>query len=743
MTDIVKSLLDNPEHAHLTVGPNEFEVVGLDGVEGLSRLFEFDLVCNATVGGAMPDQLVGQPATLMLTNQFGPQRTVVGIISEVVDRVSDDGFAEIEMKLVPEPFRLTLGRDSRVFQHMTVPDIVKKVVTRQKGPTRWELEKTYRERVYTAQYREDDWTFINRLLEEEGIYYWFDEGEEGTVLVFSDTSTDAPNIKGVPLIEFQRDTGLTGHDEYIYELGKECQAQPTKFTVASFNEQNIALKVQGDAGSGHREMYDAPGAGPIDPAHCNEKAKVRVEGAAARRQTVRGKANVMRLVPGTVVTVAGHGLLDGQYLVDEVVHELKQRRHFDGKNDPTQSYGNVFTGLKKAVPYRPPADTPEAKQAGFQSGRVVGPPGEEIHTDSRGRVRVQLHWDREGGWDDRAGKWMRVTQRGVANSMLYPRIGWNVMTFMEEGAVDAPVVLSRVHDAEHMPTYPLPANKTRTVFKTMTSPNDGSFNEITFEDIAGAQFMFLNASKDMNYLVKDSRNDHVVNNETRTIGGDQEWKIGTNKNRKVGADQSWDIGVDEKVRCKAARQKKVKGNETSTITGNLKIKTEAKYNNLVKDKRTVTITGTADEICKGYIALESDVTEMKITGNLTRKSEAQMVEEVSKHNLTITQNLTETTKTDNLLNVNMDCNETITGNLSTSTEKQFLDASDKTTKWTIKSPLTGNAPYLHVEAEDLIELVVGQSTIRIDPTSVTIMTPNYDLSQSSVLIAKSGTIKHN
>ena len=513
-----------------------------------------------------PFDIVGREVVMTLNDSFGELRTIAGIIAECEREIIDAGNAHLRIVMRPRVFPMSLSRDSRVFNDMTVPQIVDRVMEKTQAPHRWELTGAYRERVYTAQYRESDWTFISRLLEDEGIYYWFDHTPEQSVVVFSDDSTAAPRIVGSPEIGFVFETGMLGDSELITEIAAEAHATATKFTVGSFDPWNPALKVLETKGDGMHEMYDAPAGAPEDPAVIARRAQIRLEGSKSHRASVSGNTSSIRMVPGRRMVVVDHPLHDGDYFITETRYRSSQRRRFGG--EAKGGYECHFECINSAVIFRPPEDTPNAEQAGIQTGRVVGPPGEEIHTDFKGRVRVQLHWDREGAWDDKAGKWMRCAQRGVASSMLYPRIGWNVTTFMEEGNVDAPTVLSRVHDAEHPPTYKLPENKTRTVFRTLTSPGGGSANEIRFEDLAGMQEMFINASKDWNQTIGDRNGLNVGRNHEHVVMGEQNIDVATAMSEDVQNDQTTNITGNEEIEIEEARDKTVRNDESEEITGN-------------------------------------------------------------------------------------------------------------------------------------------------------------------------------
>jgi type VI secretion system secreted protein VgrG len=738
----VATKLAQEDWVNLSVGEVPYEVVALEGSDALSELFSFTLTCRAPSLGPAPAALIGAEAAISLVDGIGNGRRMHGIVSECRRAIFEDGGAHVVFVVRPQMFLMTLGRDSRVFQDMTVPQIVAKVLERSTAPRRFELTRSYEKHVYAAQYREDDWTFVSRMLEEEGIYYWFEHGEKST-LVIADQSKSAPELVGGKLIAFREEQGMLTDREQIVELGARCRANPSKFTVGSFDEQKPALKVTAAAGTGTHEMYDSPGGGPEDPGHCQEVAGNRLDAATADRHGIQGTSSSVRLVPGMSFEVWGHARLDGEYLVTRARYDVKQRRRFTA--DSQGGYRTHFEAIPKGQPFRPLEKTPLAKQAGLQSGRVVGPAGEEIHTDERGRVRVQLHWDREGGWDHQAGKWLRMAQRGTAMSMLYPRMGWNVMALMSEGDVDAPSVLSRVHDAEHPPTYRLPENKTRTVFRTSTSPGGGSQNEIRFEDIAGAQEMFLNASKDMNITIQDTKGDVVSRNQTRVIDNNQTRKIGTELHESVYNDQTVTVGGNEKLEIGSDRRKDVAGNEDSTIGGNREVKAGTNVTNQVTEQRELTVSGSAMEKTTGNMLLQGAKTQIDVGGALMRTSKKGIITENVGNVLTakVGGAKIEIAGENRLLDVNERFEESIAGCLMMQTGESFMDGTDEKTLWTVSGPMTGSAPHIHIEAKDKIELICGGSKLTIDENQVTITSPSYDLSASADIVAVTKLIRHN
>ena len=732
----------NSEHVSLVVGGASFEVVSLRGGQRLSRLFSHQLMCRTGADGLDAADFLGKEAEITLRDSFGAHLVMTGIVAEAATETFDDTSAVVTFTVTPEVFPLTLGRTSRAFQQCTVVQIAEQVLAGKRF--RLALTKSYPLRIYTVQYREDDWTFLSRLLEEEGIYVWFDH-EGGTTLVLSDNSVAAPHLVGGALVPFKYESGMRAETELIEELASEVSVVPTRFTVSSFDPQRPALPVTATTGEGPLEVYIAPGGGPTTPAICAARAQTMAEAAAAAGSGVGGLATSVRLVPGMVFEVIDHPLpsLDGRYLVTEVEYEANQRVRNGGDAD-MRPYGCRFRAIRQAAPYRPPTETPAAKQAGLQTGIVVGPPGAEIHSHATGEVRVQQHWDREGERDHTSGKWMRVAQRGTASSMLLPRIGWTVLTFNEEGTVDAPNVLSRIHDGEHLPPYGLPARKTRVTFKTATTPGGGSHNEIYFEDILGAEEMFIHASKDHNVLVQHVKREAVMNDSTRKVGVDHVLTIGKDKNEGVKVDHTMLIGGREEVMVNGDRNKTISGNETINIGGSREIHALSSALQVGKT-RTLTVGAALMDLTLGTQSAASQGTyTMTAGGAVVKVSGKAISEQVGKVTVqTIGGAKLEYAKKDRVLDVRTHHLETVGGAMSLKTNGTFMDHSDTTTAFTIGAALKATAPEIFIEAKTKIVLKVGASSITITSDTVEIKAASLDLSKSGNLHSITQTIAHN
>ena len=781
MTEATLAAALSEEHASLSLDGVAHEVTLVRGHEAVSTLFRFDIVCHPAGDHASPASMIGREAHLVLRDGYGAERPVRAVVTEASVTVTDEAQASLSLVLRPACYKLTVGRGCRVFHDASVPDIVHAVLAAAGLETRFELVERYAKRPYTAQYRESDWDFVCRLCEEEGIHYWFDHEEAESLLVFADRSSAAPDLAGGATLAFATMSGLEASGEHVHELGPVFAFQPQRFTLRSFDPSRPKLDLTVSRGEGLFEVYEAPGAGPGAPDIVARRVQVRQERAEAQRATVTGKSSSLRLVPGRIVAIVGHpaARLDGRYFVTRATLVVAQRRRGEAQGPQPPTTG--FDGVAEATPFRPAALTPPARHAGLQTGVVVGPPGEEIHPDEAGRIRVQAHWDREGTRDDRSGHFLRVAQRGTAGSMLLPRVGWHVFTLGEEGSVDAPILFNRFYDAEHVPPYGLPEAMTRTVYKTATTPGGGSFNEIRFEDMAGAQEMFLDASRDMQMLVQDDKSETVMHDAAKVVGHDSHLDVGQNVKELVSGSQSVTIGANESEDVGAGREKTVGGDETVRIGGSRKLETGAASTLEVTGGRKLSVGVGQIDVCLGDISATAPFVNVLVGGVMVKMTLSKMSESVGQtfgastvtgllgsaaSKLTSLPGVSgilsglpsasfggvaqtvggaklELTPSERQVKVGKQYVESVGGAMVLQTATTFLDEAEVTLSYSVVGPLSAKAPDVVIEGEAEVTLVCGGASIKVTPDGVAISAPTLDLSNASLMEATGKSIIAN
>lgn len=640
--DLLSLLQGNRERVELELGSlGKVRPSAIAAEEGLSWLFtvrgEARVALSAFRGGSgklEPERIVGDAATVTIRDGWGSERKIHGLVAEAEVEPHDVGEATLRYELRPFFYRLSLGRQSRTFHDKDVVEIAREVFAKAGLEVRFEIRHAYAKRAYTAQYRESDFDFVSRLFEDEGIYYWFDHAQ-GSVLVVADHSPSAPDLDdsawrvGGPtgaLLRYRPELGLESPWPFLRELGVRPRAQPGKITLGSFDFHRPSFKLAAQVGKKGIETYDAPGANVEDPKALEHLAKVRAERARAVAETTKGSSPSVRVSPGRAFELEGHPFarMDGRYVVTKSSFRID---NVGGLGESGTPIDTVFSAVPANTPFHPAIVTPVPHHPGLHSGVVVGAPGEEVHPDDLGRVRLMQHWDREGTGDDKAGRWVRVAQRGTTGSMLLPRVGWNVLSMGEEGSVDLPMVLSRTFDGDHPPPYALPENKTRVAYRTATTPGGGSFNEIRYEDKKGSEEVFVNATKDMDVLVQNVKGEVVHGYMQHHVGANHSLTVGGTYDVNVRVDQKVSVGGNQSEKVKEARQKLVDGNESVKIGGSRNLKTGVNVD-VAGKKRGLKVGAAHISATLGEVKSQSKLINQLVGGAVVKATPRKMTEVV-------------------------------------------------------------------------------------------------------------------
>jgi len=516
------------------------KVVRFAGDEGLSRLFEFQI--EVASDGAELDDYVGKAGVLAIEGIDEP-RFVHGFIRQAEYVGESRNYLLHELVLVPQIWRLQNRQDCRIFQEMRTPDIIHQVLTEAGVPAdkfRFELNDAYAPRNYCVQYRESDLDFISRLLEEDGIFYFFEHSMDKHVLVMADKAGAHPTIPGNPVLWFNAPGGLVNDREHVDSFRFAQSVRPGRVALRDFYFPTPDLNMEvGEASDRDPELevYDYPGEYRTPERGAPDRgatiARTRLEALQVHRRMGNGASDCMRMTAGCTFTLQAHPAneLNKAYKLVRVVHHAAQPQVLDEDASGEFSYHNEFMCMESSVPFRPTRVTPRPFVRGIQSATVVGPPGEEIHTDEQGRVKVQFHWDRRGEHNEHSSCWIRVSQLWAGagwGAMFLPRIGHEVLVDFIEGDPDRPIVTGRVYHGLNDTPYPLPQEKTKSTIKSDSSLGGGGFNELRFEDRKKDEQVFLHAEKNLDIWVKNDRME-AIRHDRHLIVGDtvSGGKVGT------------------------------------------------------------------------------------------------------------------------------------------------------------------------------------------------------------------------
>lgn len=603
---------NRPLRVTTTLGKDAVLLTGLSGAEGLSQLFHFglDLVAPVDKPADFNDILSG-PATVELVVPGGT-RYFNGFINRISQGKRDDDFIYYRAEMVPHFWFWTRNLQSRIFQHQSVPDILKVVLKGLKVD--FQIQGAFEKRDYCVQYRENDFAFASRLMEEEGIFYYFKHAKDEHVLVVTNhpaSQEDLPfaakliydevgggNREELRINEWNRiqevRAGKVTLWDHCFELPhKHLEADKTIQETVQAGKLSHSLKLH----AGELEIYEHPGlyaqrfdgvdrgggdqGGELQKIFEDNKRTVglRMQEEAAAALRIQGGSNCGHMLAGFKFKLERHFDADGDYLLTQVSHTARLTADIRSSANETLDYANSFECMPLTLPYRPARTTTRPTVKGSQTAVVVGPAGEEIFTDKYGRIKVQFHWDREGKNDADSSCWIRVATMWAGRNwgMIHiPRIGQEVIVDFLEGDPDQPIVVGNVFNADQMPPWGLPDNKTQSGIQTRSSPGGtgANCNQIRFEDKAGAEQVHIHAEKNQDIEVENDEthwvghdrkktvdNDetvHVKHDRTETVDNNETITIGVDRKEKVGSNESIDVGIN--------RARTVGGNESVTVT---------------------------------------------------------------------------------------------------------------------------------------------------------------------------------
>lgn len=584
------------------------EIAGIDDIlhvlrfsvdEALSGLYEvqLDLAC-ANLELDLP-AILRKPAllTILGVHEDSSPRHVHGIVHSASQGRQDDRASLYHVHIVPQVWPLLHRKDCRIFQEKTTQQVVTEVLKAAGVPAsavRFALAEALPVRGYCVQYRESDWDFIRRLLAEDGLFHYFEHSSGGHTLVVGDGPSTHQDIAGDPELLFNDTTASTDRD-VVHRFRYTERLAPGKFTARDFNFVTPDESLEGQAGADDLEVYEFPGRYD-SPGLAKRAAKLRLQALQALRHHGDGESNCPRLLPGHTFSLkeySGVLRLDMQrkYLVLSVRHRGAQpQAHEIGGVGLDSGYSNEFECIPADVPFRPAEWPGRPEMRGVQTAIVVGPAGEEVHTDEHGRVKVQFHWDRQGKRDEHSSCWVRVSQVWAGQgwgAMWIPRIGHEVIVDFVEGDADRPIITGRVYHGNNQPPYPLPDKKTASTIKSDSSPGGGGSNELRFEDQKGAEEVFLHAQKDWTIAVENDKNQTVGNNETLAVGND--------RTKSVGNNQSESIGVDKSISVGANHQEQIGANMSISVGANLSEQVGANASFSVGANRSETVAIASEE----------------------------------------------------------------------------------------------------------------------------------------------------
>ncbi|UQZ88940.1 type VI secretion system tip protein VgrG [Deltaproteobacteria bacterium Smac51] len=516
-------------------GGPEFGVYSFKGREKLNEPYEFEVELVSLEADVDLVGLLGSQALLTIGDHSGGKRLVHGSIREAQQLHTANIFTHYRLCMVPRLWYLGRNKNHRIFQNKSVKDIIDQILKEQgflAQHVSWKLKESYEAREYCVQYGESDLYFISRLCEEEGLYFYFEHQTGAHVLCFSDAS-GGPMAQQSDLMLFAG-SGQVADTATVtrFNLKQTVHSDKASYREWNFEKPPLDLEVMKD----EADQKKAPVPGGLDlenyqyphlyqlKAPGEKYAKVQLLRQISFTRWAEGRGQAASMLPGFAFSLSHHPRADAnaQWWLTEVRHhgEQPQVLEHEAPSERGFLYQNNFIVIPFETRFVPEIKHPKCRVIGQQTAIVTGPEGEEIYTDEYGRVKVEFHWDRRDLANERSSCWIRVSQGwagGEYGTMAIPRVGHEVVVTFLEGDPDRPLVTGRVYHAENKVPYELPAEKTKTVFKSFSSPGGGGFNEMRIEDLKGQEEIYVHAEKDLNAHIKNDWKEHILNDQHRTV----------------------------------------------------------------------------------------------------------------------------------------------------------------------------------------------------------------------------------
>ncbi|WLG23099.1 type VI secretion system Vgr family protein [Pseudomonas sp. FP1154] len=538
------------------LGPEVLLLKDMGGGEELGRLFNYELQLHSLDNAIDLNQVLGKPMCVSLQLDGGGERHFHGIVSRFSQNVDQGQFASYQATLRPWLWLLTRTSDCRIFQNLTIPQIIKQVF-RDLGFSDFEdaLSRPYREWEYCVQYRETSFDFVSRLMEQEGIYYFFRHEQGRHVLVLADAYGAHTTVPGYGSVPYYPKNEQQRERDHIHDWHLAQEVQPGSLELNDYDFQRPSARIDVRSAmprphtAGDYPLYDYPGT-YVQSQDGEHYARTRIEALQTLHEQVELAGNARGLGSGHLFSLTGFTRQDQnrEYLIVGARYYVSQESGETGGGAPSAQFESSLTCIVAQQSYRPLPTTHRPIVKGPQTALVVGPKGEEIWTDQFGRVKVHFYWDRHDQSNENSSCWIRVSQSWAGKnwgSMQIPRIGQEVIVSFLEGDPDRPIITGRVYNAEQTVPYDLPANATQSGMKSRSSKGGtpANFNEIRMEDKKGAEQLYIHAERNQDIVVEVDESHSVGHDRNKSIGHNETVTIGNNRLRIVKQEDILSVGL--------------------------------------------------------------------------------------------------------------------------------------------------------------------------------------------------------
>jgi type VI secretion system secreted protein VgrG len=682
------------------LGKDALILESFQGHEELSRLFSYELQMLSDDDAIKPADIVGKNVTFSTKLSDGGEQYFNGFVRQFVGgQMYTRTLRRYRAEVVPWLWFLTRCADCRIFQNKSTPDIIEQVF-QDLGFDNFEksdIKGDYKPREYCVQYRETSFAFVSRLMEEDGIFYYFRHEDGKHTLVMADQKgayNDCPENE-VECSYGSRAADVITSWEHRYEF------RTGKWALTDYNFETPSTKLLTNTNTlidlpsiDKYEQYDY-WAGYKKKADGETLIKMRMEEEEAPYDVVHCTSGCRTFYPGGKFTVKPHEVPSEEgkgYVITSVQHSATDNTHQSG-GGADSDYQNSFTCIPDSVVFRPARTTPRPVVQGPQTAVVVGPSGEEIYPDAYGRVKVQFHWDREGKSDENSSCWIRVSSPWAGKTwggISTPRIGQEVIVDFLEGDPDSPLITGRVYNAEQMPPYDLPGSKTISGLKSNSTKGGGGYNEYVMDDSKGNELIREHGQHDKDSTIENDLREHVLhdrsrdvtNNETVEIGVDRTKSVGNDQSESIGNNKTITVGTDHTESIGSNKTLSVGSNHTESVGSNMTINVGSNLTETVAINYAETV-GVAMELTVGAAMTETigAVKTQSIGANKSISIGANKSEDVGANkSVSVGGNLTESIKGQH--------SETVTKDYALKAKKVAINAEDEITITTGKASIS-------------------------------------------------------
>jgi type VI secretion system secreted protein VgrG len=751
-------------------GPSEdvtFLLETFQGKEALGTPYSYSLTLLSEDPNIAVTKVLGQAITVEIKLDTGDFRYFSGIVTYFAKTGLAMRHTRYAVVLNPKLTLLDYTRDCRIFFDHKAPDLASELLPHYGGVIEaGKLQGSYRMREYCVQYRESCFNFLQRLFEEEGIYYFFKHESGKHTMVLADSASAHATVSGYEKVQvLPKERKQARDQEHFWSLNVAGSLYPGKFTsLQGYDYSKLRPKsaqlqnkpsTAPDPGKTYDD-YDNPG-GLTEKADAEADAQVRLESDLVANTIIEVEGNAMGLGVGDLVTLirppAGDkdynpfwsdDDFDKEYLITSASYSISVNQAETGDvADSDEPYKATFTLLDSQTQFRPRRAAYKPRIEGPQTAQVVGPSGEEIYTDKFGRVKVQFDWDRLGALDQKSSCWVRVSQAWAGKqwgAIHIPRINQEVIVEFLDGDPDRPIITGRVYNADNMPPYGLPDNKTQSGIKSRSSKGGApsNFNEIRFEDLKGKEELFIQAEKDENINVKNNQSSSIGVDRSLTVGNNETVKIGTNRTETVGSNEKISIGsnrtetvgVDESVKIGANQTLNVGSNQTISVGANQSLTVGAARTKSVGGAETVTIASTSSET----IGAARSVTiaaayQLTVGGAINETVGGAKAEEIGAAKS---------------VNVGAASSESVGGNKTLSAGGNISESAGGNIEIVAKGNLSEKGKVVAIQADDEIALKCGSATLVMKKSGdITINGNKINIKGDGDVVIKGSNVKGN